>query len=49
MNNSITTKTKLTSYYTDIEPSKGGKIKPPAVLMSEELSLDKENLNEAEQ
>ena len=49
MNNSITTKTKLPSYYTDIEPSKGGKIKPPAVLMSEKLSLDKENLNKAEQ
>ena len=49
MNNSMTTKTKLPSYYTDIEPSKGGKHEPPAVLMSEELCLDKENLNEAEQ
>ena len=49
MNNSITTKTKLPSYYNDIEPSKGGKIKPPAVFMSQELYLDKENLNEAEQ
>ena len=45
----MTTKTKLPSYYTDIEPSKGEKHEPPAVLMSEELCLDKENLNEAEQ
>ena len=49
MNNSMTTKTKLPSYYTDIEHSKGGKPEPPAVLMSEELCLDKENLNEAEE
>ena len=49
MNNSRTTKTKLPSCYTDIEPSMGGKLEPPAVLMSEELCLDKENLNEAEE
>ena len=41
MNNSITTKTKLSSYYTDIEPSKGGKPEPPAALMSEDLYLGK--------
>ena len=49
MNNSITTKTKLPSYYNDIEPSKGEKPEPHVVLMSEELCVDKENLNEAEE
>ena len=44
MNNSIATTTKLPSYYTNIEPSKGA-----AVLMSEDLYLDKENLNEYEE
>ena len=34
INNSITTKTKLSSYYTNIEPSKEGKPEPRAVLMS---------------
>ena len=49
MNNSITTKTKLPSYYNDIEPSKGKKPEPHAVLMSEELCVDKENLDETEE
>ena len=31
MNNSITTITKLPSYYTNVEPSKGGKTEPPAI------------------
>ena len=43
MNNSITTKTKLPYLCTNTEPSKGGKPEPPAVLMSEDLYLDKEN------
>ena len=43
MNNSITTRTKLPSYYTDIEPSKGGKPETPALLKSEELCLDLTN------
>ena len=49
MNNSITIRTKLPSYCTKIEPSKGGKPETPALLKSEELCLDKENLNEAEE
>ena len=49
MNNPIATKTKLPSYYINIEPSKGGKLEPPAVLMSEDLYLDKENLSEYEE
>ena len=40
-------KKKLPSYYTDIVPSKGRKLEPPAMLMSEDLYLDKKNLNEA--
>ena len=44
MNNSITTGKKLPSYYTDIVPSKGHKLEPPAMLMSEDLYLNKENL-----
>ena len=47
MNNSTSTKIKLPSYYTNIEPSKEGKPEPPAVLMSWELGLDKDNLNES--
>ena len=34
MNNSITSKTKLSSYFNNIEPSKAGKPEPRAVLMS---------------
>ena len=49
MNNLITTRTKLPSYYTIIEPSKGGKPEAPAVLMSKDLYLDKEKFNEAEE
>ena len=48
INNSITTKAKLPYLYTNTEPSDGGKPEPPAALMSEDLYLDKENLNEAE-
>ena len=41
-------KTKLSYHFIDIEPSMGGKPEPLAVLISEELYLDKENLNEPE-
>ena len=46
MNNSIATKAKLPSYYIYIL-SRIRKAEPPAVLISEDLYLDKENLNEA--
>ena len=48
MNNSIATKAKLPSYYIYIL-SRIRKAEPPAVLISEELYLDKENLNEAKE
>ena len=47
MNNPLSSKTNLPSHYTNIEPSKEGKPEPPAVLMSWELGLDKDNLNES--
>ena len=48
MNNSIATKAKLPSYYIYIL-SRIRKAEPPVVLISEDLYLDKENLNEAKE
>ena len=48
MNNSIATKAKLPSYYIYIL-IRIRKAEPPAVLISEDLYLDKENLNEAKE